>query len=439
MNRRAARCRAWAGLLILLVYATPSSHAGGPLTIGGPSFGIEGQAFVWDNSKPIQYRTDGGPLGAVSNSSANNLVAQAFQQWRQVPTAKLSVSRVGSISGVADGNVNTMAELDAAMASCNAGTQTPIIYDDNGVLLQQLTGDDGVLGISGPCALSPSGKVQSAFSLLGNPSSLPANGVSAVMTHELGHLLGLGHTDIRVPLTTGTTQSDIDGIPTMYWELLTPLQSTLEADDKAWISKLYPSSSFASQYGVITDDVYFSDGKYPAQDVLVIARSVSDIHRTVVSSISGYRFTGNPGQPYTADYLPCIPSTACVGGTLGANPGSQFGSRDASLVGSYEIPVPPGQYTLEVQEISGGAIGPIRPFLPLPGTGATLPGVVTVQPGQTLSDVNIVLQGTDPPFDIFEQPQANISVSPRDGSPVILQALLYSAQYGSRRYADGQP
>ena len=98
----------------------------------------------------------------------------------------------------------------------------------------------------------------------------------------------------------------------------------------------------------------------------MIARSLSDIHKMVVSSISGYRFTGNPGQPYTADYLPCTPSTACVGGTLGANPGSQFGSRDASLVGSYEIPVPPGQYTLEVQEISGALSARLARFFPCP-------------------------------------------------------------------------
>lgn len=426
MSSRATNVLASTGLLMSLLFAATSSYAGGPIAIGGPSSGIEGQAFVWDNSKPIQYRTDGGPLGSITNASANTLVAQAFQQWTQVPTATLSVTRMGTILGVADGDVNTLAELDAVIGSCTAGTQTPIIYDNNGSLLQQLTGDSGILGLSGPCAVSASGKIQSGFSLLGNPSFLPQNLVPAVMTHEFGHVLGLDHTDIRVPLTTGTTQADTDATPTMYWQLITARQNTLEVDDKAWISKLYPSSNFVSQYGSITGQVYFSDGKYPAQDVLVIARSVSDIHNIVVSSISGFRFTGNPGQPYTADYLPCTPPTACTGGTLGANPGSQFGSHDPSLIGTYEMAVPPGQYTVEVQQISGGSIGPIDPFLPLPGTGATVPGVLTVQPGQALSDINIILQGTDPPFDIFEQPQASISVPPPDVSLGVLQAQLDS-------------
>jgi hypothetical protein len=415
--RNAMRC----GQLVLLPFVLLTAgtlHAGGPLVVGSPTFGVDSQPFVWDNSQSIQYRTDGGALGALNNSAANAMVGQMFLSWAQVPTASLSFNRAGSILGVADGNVNTLTELDSALASCLAGSQTPIIYDDGNLLLQ-LFGDDSVLGVSGPCVLSPSGKIQSAFSLLGNPAWLPANFVSAVMLHEFGHLIGLDHTDVRVPYT-GTTQADIDATPTMFFLLITPLQSTLGVDDKAWISKLYPSSKYVSSYGTINGQVFFSDGKTPGQDVLIIARAVNDIHGTTVASISGYRFTGNPGQPYTKDYLPCTPATDCTNGTLGDNSaGSQFGSRDPSLIGSFELPVPPGQYTIELGEFSGGRIGPIdSPFL-LPGpkeywdanesatdgdwnTTLDTPGVVTVSAGQTVSNINIILNGTDPTFDIFE-------------------------------------
>jgi hypothetical protein len=186
-------------------------------------------------------------------------------------------------------------------------------------------------------------------------------------------------------------------------------------DDTAWVSKLYPSASFATSYGTIAGQVFFSDGKYPAQDVLVVARAVTAPDVMVVAGISGYRFTGNPGQPYTKDYLPCTPSTACSGGTLGYNTGgSQFGSRDPSLIGLYELPVPAGQYTVEIREITGGRIGPIHPFFPLPGgiegnwpTNGTSPGIVNVTGGQAVSDINIVLKGTDPSFDIFEHSQSD--------------------------------
>ena len=44
--------------------------AGGPLTVGGPSEGISGVALLWDNTKPISYRIDAGPLSQLPNGGA---------------------------------------------------------------------------------------------------------------------------------------------------------------------------------------------------------------------------------------------------------------------------------------------------------------------------------------------------------------------------------
>lgn len=392
-----------------------SSFAGGPLVLGGPTAGVDGQPFVWNNSASIGYRVDAGPLGNVTNATAVSMVATAFSRWSSIATASISFRSLGTITGVTGGNVKTLADFETVYASCQAATQSPIIFDDDSSLLLALTGDSGVLGLTGPCALTSDGHIQSAFSILGNPSGLTSTQLQAVMVHEFGHFAGLDHSDVGEPLSTDTTQADIDNIPTMYWMLITDKQATPKADDRAWMSKLYPSSNYNSTYGMIRGDVLFSDGQYPVQDYLVVARKVDDIHGTAVSSISGYRFTGDPGQPYTADYLACTPPTACTNGYYDYNDGgSVFGSRDTSLIGTFEIPVPPGDYILELHGTAGGKIGPITPMLPAPGLQGYWPTdtytsyrLITVSAGQTVDGIQAVLVGTPSAFDIFDHPASS--------------------------------
>ena len=58
-------------LLILFAVLNPISvHAGGPMVVGGPKFGVDAKPFTWDPAKmPIQYRVDPGPM-AVSPGNA---------------------------------------------------------------------------------------------------------------------------------------------------------------------------------------------------------------------------------------------------------------------------------------------------------------------------------------------------------------------------------
>ena len=204
----------------------------------------------------------------------------------------------------------------------------------------------------------------------------------------------------------------------------------LSPDDTAWISRLYPSASFSTAYATISGTVFFSDGQSPAQGVNVIARQVdnpgtpqNESLRVAVSVVSGYRFTANPGQTVTANYVPCTPagSNGCpASGFLAGNPGSQFGSKNSVLAGTFDIPVPAGlTYTLQVEAINPSfagrsSVGPLDPPFPMPGVpefwdsnesafdDPTASTPIPTSPGEIINDKNIILNGTQPRFDNFE-------------------------------------
>lgn len=440
----------------LLVGVTPA-RGGEPIAVGGQPFGpittAPGEPFLWDTSSSIPYRTDGGPMSAtptgtvvINNTAGNNRVEQMVAVWENVSTATIELNRLGAIKPVGvftDGNVDTMAEFDAVDGSCEdertAPTgQSPIIYDEDGTLFAELGFPDGVIGFAGPCFLGTDA-VSGENRLFGGLAAMngefldgigptPTNNeltgteFDQAITHELGHFLGLGHSQINIEVLFQfpCDSDDVVGLPLMFPVLACDARAslgldTLAPDDEAWISFLYPREpDFGNQFGRISGEILFSDGVTPVQGANVIARQVSDgdpangdeSRRNAVSVVSGYRFTGNPGQSVTA-----------------TNPGSPFGSRDPTLIGFYEIPIRPGDYTVEVESIDAGfvdgsSVGPLGADVgeqfPLPGppeffsapeSSSDDPAastMVTVNAGQVVPDRDIVLNGTPSRFDAFE-------------------------------------
>jgi hypothetical protein len=191
----------------------------------------------------------------------------------------------------------------------------------------------------------------------------------------------------------------------------------LSPDDISTISSLYPSASFASNYGTISGRIYFSDGVSQFQGVNVIARAVDnpntppdESRRMAVSSISGYLFTGNPGQSFTASMSdPNENNTA----------GDAAGSRDAQLRGYFQIAVPPGTYTVEIEAVfpsfvSDSGIGPLSPPVALSAPpefwnkdesafdNPLQRDVITINPGDNVTGIDIILNGTQSQFDQYE-------------------------------------
>jgi hypothetical protein len=205
----------------------------------------------------------------------------------------------------------------------------------------------------------------------------------------------------------------------------------LSPDDVSWISILYPNSTTVSNYGIISGTVYFNDGVTPAQGVNVIARLLDDpstpedeSRRVAVSVVSGYLFTGNPGQSVTASLPQPYENNTN---------GSAYGSRNPALIGYYQIAVPPGTYTVEVESVfsafrGGSSVGPLSPPAPMPGmpkfwrlNGSAFDfplqrDTITVHPGDKITGIDIILGGNYERFDEYED-----SGSLLDGPLVRLQ------------------
>jgi hypothetical protein len=395
---------AWRSGALLLLFSEIAG-AGGPLFLNS-----NGDIFVWGTTQPIAYRTDGGNLSAnITNAVAQTRVTGMFNVWQNVASSNIRYQRAGPIQAVAgfsDDDVSTAAEFDAVEGDCFDGDQSPIVYDVDGSMFEDLGFDPGVIGFAGPCAANGSGQIISGRAVMngifldgidsGNNFELTPNEFDAAFIHEFGHFSGLDHSQINLNcLVSGCGADDFAGLPTMFPFLLDASMRSLSPDDIAWISRLYPQSGtggFSATHGTITGIVYFSDGESHAQLVNVIARRVdtggNQDRRVASSCVSGYRFSIIHGNPITN----AAPSGA--------------GSDNPAHIGLFEIPVPAGNYTLEVEGIheeffGGSSVGPGL-VIPLPGGTPAPTGPINVAAGETESGHDVILISTAERFDGFE-------------------------------------
>jgi hypothetical protein len=447
-----------AALLLVVSVAWQFAWAGGPIIVGGPAvgnrppFGLDGQPFTWNPSQmPISYRVDPGPMAVtpsgttvIDHAAGLQRVQSMFGVWQGVSTARISFSNAGALlpaGSYASGDLKTAQQYNDIIGSCKNSQQSPVIFDADGKLMASLGLSSGIIGFTSGCALNPTTGyiVSSAVVLNGefqdgvnNPGStrvnfeLSANQFDEAITHEIGHFIGLDHSQINSILLQQNSgscdQDNLAGLPLMFPILLCQARKSvglpvLSPDDVAWVSTLYPNANTINVYGTISGTIFFADGVSPVQGANVIARQVDDpstaadeSRRMAVSAVSGYRFTANPGQSVTADMAAAEEHNVN---------GSSNGSRNPALIGFYEISVPPGTYTVEVESVlqqfaGGSSVGPLSPPVPLPGipefwntdeSAFDLPlqrDTITVHGGDKITGIDIILNIPFPRFDQYE-------------------------------------
>ncbi len=331
---------------VALLAGASQLRAAGPLIVNGA-----GQPLAW-TTKPIRFNPDRGGLGLLSNSQAVSAIITQFGTWSAVATAAISFVNAGPLPVDV-----TAANYQQYFSNCQ-DSLNPIIFDTDGSIIQSMFGsgnENFILGAAGPDCISytPSAitgasaifngrfidNIQNAL----NPEVSPEE-FNAVMLHELGHFIGLDHSQIN--LIEAFDGDPGNTVATMFPILIDGTQqSTLKLDDRVSVSMLYPSRTFFSSTGSIRGSILRPDGTTPFQGAYVIARQIGNPRLNAVGVASGFLyFPDSPGGPPAP-----------------------------SLQGSYELDglTSRTSYTVEIEAIDpqftgGSSVGPLDPPATVP-------------------------------------------------------------------------
>jgi hypothetical protein len=436
MTARSFYFRLATALAIVFLFAA-LARAGGPEYVAGSSYfdsSTMGQPITWSLGV-VNYYTDRGDLSPIlPNAAANLFVANAFSQWTAVSTAAITASSAGQLAEDVNGTniaVNSNGIVTAPADITPSATQSPvgIVYDFDGSVTDALLGAGagdpaqcfwnavyggvdnfgaganflhGLVVINGQCVLQSSQLTDVEYRLV----------------RVLGGVLGLGWSQMNlnvITLSPSPTLDDYAGFPVMHYTdpvgcvpitacYANPYQ--LASDDVAALTRLYPTSPPSASTARIYGSVYFVDhagsSGQPMQGVNVVARWIDPSTNLPsgkygASSVSGFLFTGNAGNPITG-----------LTGPLG-NAYSEFGSADQALEGFFDLgglPVPGGastaQYELTVEALDPLWSAGVRPYdlSQVAPSGNLQTIVVTVGVGGDLEQ-NILMSGSAlavPPF-----------------------------------------
>lgn len=310
-------------LLVLIIGVLPA-FAGGPIS----AVGITGAKYA-ANSFPLVYKTDLGSLGSFNNTQTTAIAVAAFSTWANLPTASLTFTNAGQL----DRDVTSADDPYISGANQFSDGVFPVVFDVDGSLTDARIGAGASQNVFGfATSFTANGAdFQEGFVIINGALTGRENAeriYGEVVTHEIGHMLGIGHSQIGLhadyPLMYPTTR-------TFNAEI------ALDPDDAAAISMLYPAPGFLNSVGGISGFVTDDQGAtLSGVNVVAVDSATGALYGTLTDYYSGDdgRFVSKPTR--TGEYiLRGLPPGTYFVRIEPVNPLFQGGSS----VGSYNNPI----------------------------------------------------------------------------------------------------
>ena len=231
----------------------------------------------------VVHSTGSDDLG---NDETHRIIRESFQVWEEVPTSSIHFVDQG---------------LTDALRPRREDRRNLIFFDERGIYIDAPPGS-GVIAITRTNTNTLTGQMLDADIVFnGRDFRFSSNADQArnsvnlkdVAIHEIGHLLGLDHTPLDRP-PHPTMNPFYSGEPGQA--------QSLEADDIAGISVLYPTRNFLVQTGAISGRVTSPAGA-PLFGAHIIAENLANGDR--YSTVSGaYSKDSDPGHYFLRGLAP---------------------------------------------------------------------------------------------------------------------------------------
>jgi MYXO-CTERM domain-containing protein len=250
--------RQLAGLIVFCVSAP--AIAGGPLLLEGPN----GNVPATYQDPNIEFNIETGDLGTFPNPAADLLVMDALALWNNITTSTINLSQGADVAAnIDDTNFTSYIPdpLNATIHNDDDGLN-PIVYDDDGRIIDAFFGvgqgtgpDASVVGFAASSIIIGTRYFTEGFAVVnGNlPPGISADVLKLILAHEIGHYMGLDHTQTDIDNSERFDQGCTPGTdyPLMYPYACRNSLDTHPDDDTA-LSMLYPQAGYFASQGQLT-------------------------------------------------------------------------------------------------------------------------------------------------------------------------------------------